>query len=68
LGKRIIEEEGVNRSLERIIKNYINMIFKTCTAYRILLVVEIKRKKSGGPCSTYGGYKIQIGFNNFSLE
>ena len=40
------------------LKNYIKRNLKIFTAYRILLVVEIKANKMGGPCSTYGGYKI----------
>ena len=33
-----------------------------CTAYRIILVGEIKENKMGWPCSTYSGYRNKDAF------
>jgi len=32
-----------------------------CTAYRIVLVGEMKESEMGGPCITYSGYRNKDG-------
>jgi hypothetical protein len=40
---------------------FINSSLMICTAYRILLVGEIKENEVGVPCGTYSGYRNRDG-------
>ena len=39
-----------------------------CTAYRIVLVGEIKVNKMGGQCGMNGGYRNKDGFYNLRIK